>query len=320
MFNKYINKIRKALNNAEKMDSMLYNIETSVPQSVSAKLDTIIQTHVEKQVLIASLKKNMLESESIGVSKEQYLDCDVIVSLTSYSKRIYDAYLTIESLMEQSIKPNKIILWLSNNEFQESTLPQSLKKLVNRGLSIEFTEDIKSYKKLIPTLKKYPSDIIITVDDDVLYSYDMIENFVNSYKKNPDIIYFGRGHRMTINDSGQPMSYNDWEQDIQDNNINKLNFPTGVGGILYPPGCFHEDILKTDLFMKLAPSADDVWFKSMAILKGTLSQKVYMPNNYIEIDKTAQKETALYQINVFQNKNDEQIKNVFSKYHIYNLL
>jgi hypothetical protein len=45
-------------------------------------------------------------------------------------------------------------------------------------------------------------------------------------------------------------------------------FPTGVGGILYPPKCFHKDIADKELFLKLAPNADDIWFWAMACLIG----------------------------------------------------
>jgi hypothetical protein len=43
----------------------------------------------------------------------------------------------------------------------------------------------------------------------------------------------------------------------------------GYGGVLYPPGSLHDDATNRDLFEKLAPAADDLWFKAMAIRAGT---------------------------------------------------
>ena len=43
------------------------------------------------------------------------------------------------------------------------------------GLQIEYYEEnIKSYTKLLPSLQKYPDDIIITVDDDAYYLPNLI--------------------------------------------------------------------------------------------------------------------------------------------------
>jgi len=46
-------------------------------------------------------------------------------------------------------------------------------------------------------------------------------------------------------------------------------FGRGGAGVLYPPDCFHQDITRRDLFMTLAPTTDDVWFKVMLYLAGT---------------------------------------------------
>lgn len=105
--------------------------------------------------------------------------------------------MTIKSLLKQTIKPNKIILWLAKTEFikKEKNLPLNLLLLIKKGLDIKFIKkNIKSYKKLIPSLKKYPNNLIITVDDDIIYRKDTIEKLYKNYIKFPkDII----AHRIT---------------------------------------------------------------------------------------------------------------------------
>jgi hypothetical protein len=283
-----------------------------------------IKSQIKEQLIditrisaIAQLKQNILFSNEMGITDKKYFENDIIVSLTSYGRRIYEVALTIESLMEQTVKPNKIILWLSQDEFTPENIPQTLKNLQKRGLIIEFCKDIKSYKKLVPALEKYPNVIIITVDDDVLYQYDMVENLLRGYKENPEMIYFCRGHRIKFKKTGTIESYTRWDWFISDYQIDKLNFPTGVGGVLYPPNCLHSDVTNEELFMTLAPQADDVWFYAMARLKGTLSKKVFTHNSngedYIDLGGDGQK-TALWNTNM--TKNDEQIRAVFSKYRI----
>ena len=53
-----------------------------------------------------------------------------------------------------------------------------------------------------------------------------------------------------------------------------LTFPTGVGGVLYFPGCFDERILDEELFMSICPKADDIWLKAMSLKKGVLCKRV----------------------------------------------
>ena len=49
--------------------------------------------------------------------------------------------------------------------------------------------------------------------------------------------------------------------------------PIGAWGILYPPNCLSSQVLDVDLFLKIAPKNDDLWFKAMALLKNTISME-----------------------------------------------
>ena len=314
MIKKIINKIRRALYHTSNMESILrYNL-SEISREISAKTECQIKTMYLQG-------KNFTSTEA-GISSEKYFDNEIIVSLTTYDKRIYDVYLTIESLMHQTIKPNKIILWLAEDEFTLDNIPQTLKNLQKRGLMIDFCEDIKSYKKLVPALKKYPDDIIITIDDDIIYQHDLVENLLNSYRQNPELIHFCRGHRIQFKDDGTLEKYLKWSFFVNDYLINKLNFPTTGGGALFPPHSLHSEVTNESVFMTLAPHADDVWFKAMALLQGTLSKKVFtrssIGEDYIYLNGELQKETSLWSTN--RVKNDEQIKAVFEKYDIYKLL
>jgi hypothetical protein len=104
-------------------------------------------------------------------------DKSVIVSFTTYGEQIHEVHYVIKSIMAQTIRPNKIVLWLDESEFSESDIPLTLSSLYEFGLEIGFVSNIKSYKKYIPTAKKYPKDIIITIDDDFIYPQN---NFIRS--------------------------------------------------------------------------------------------------------------------------------------------
>ena len=107
-----------------------------------------------------------------GVNLHPFVDSQgythtVTVSLTSYGDRVYSVCYVIYSILMQSVQPNRIILWLSEQEYNDENLPQSLKDLRSRGVEIAYCPDYRSYKKIIPTLRKYSEDVIsktITTD------------------------------------------------------------------------------------------------------------------------------------------------------------
>ena len=92
---------------------------------------------------------------------------------------------SIESIFNQTYKANKIVLYISKDHFTTSTLPHSLLKQQKRGLEIRFVKDIGPYTKLIPALKEFPNANIITIDDDYMYPFDMIEKLVKAHLLNP---------------------------------------------------------------------------------------------------------------------------------------
>lgn len=282
------------------------------------KMETIQSDFFYK---VERLNDKTLNSSEKGVSKEAISDKEVIVSLTSYGSRIYEVYLAIESIMQGTIKPNRIILWLSKDEFVNQQLPITLQKQQKRGLEIEFCEELFSYKKIIPALKAFPNSNIITIDDDVIYSFDLVENLLNYHQKFPSCICASRIHCMTKNTDGSLKSYLQWDFE-QGNKIESshLNFFTGVGGVFYPPQALHRNVFDSKTFLKICKTADDVWLNAMAHLQGTPIVKSYTHNpkgNDFIINSRIQ-DQGLCQINCDPKnpQNDVQIKAVFEKYKI----
>ena len=105
--------------------------------------------------ILLSIKKDRLEcqhnicKENLTTGNCYHVEGDLIVSITTYGRRVHQVYLTLESIANQTCKPNKVILWLDENEFSKDSLPLSLKKLCKRGLIVRFCPNYKSYKKLV---------------------------------------------------------------------------------------------------------------------------------------------------------------------------
>ena len=261
-------------------------------------------------------EKTLFSTEQ-GITSNPICDKEVIVSLTTYGNRINEVYLSIESIMQGTVKPNRIILWISE-EFCGKKLPITLQKQAERGLEIEYCKDIRSYTKLIPALRTYPESVIITIDDDAIYDFDVVEKLVNSYQVNPHHIHANRIHKITMNDDGTPKSYNNWVWCCNEYGISHLNFLTGVGGVLYPPHCFDSAVFDEEVFLNICKTADDIWFYLMALKKGTFIQKVYTHSqngeDYILNENPSEIGLLVENINNENCQNDVQLRAVLSHY------
>jgi hypothetical protein len=247
-----------------------------------------------------------------SISRKQQL----IVSLTTYPKRFNVVYLTIESLMNQTVKPDRIILWLASEELNNNKIPYRIEKLKSRGLDIRIVdENLKSYKKLIYTIQEYPSSNIVTCDDDTIYPNSFIERLYNKSLQFPNNIVAYRCSEMKKLNNHKLEAYLNW-MSSQNNQPSFNLFPTGVGGILYPPNSLNTTVLNKKLFLELSPQGDDIWFKAMALLNQTKTVMVNEESVEFTLIKGSQDE-ALWHSNVTNNKNDEQLKNVFDYFKLY---
>ena len=261
---------------------------------------------------------NSKRCEESGVYKDKRKE-PLIISLTTIPERIDKVHLCIETLLEQTLKPDNIILWIADN-ISKVQIPDSLERLKRRGLEIKFCEDIRSYKKYFYTLIENPKSIIVTADDDLLYQKDWLERLYVAYEKEPQYIHCHRAHLMEKDVEGKLKSYYDWTWCSPGVTGPSLRlFPTGCAGVLYPPGSLHKEVLNKDVFMRISPHADDVWLKAMSLLNGVQCKKVGSHSMPLYNIRGIKK--GLWSINVERQNDtswyDQQIQAVFSYYGLY---
>lgn len=191
----------------------------------------------------------------------------IIVSLTSYPARISTVWITIASLLQQTMKPYKLILWLAEEQFPGRKIPDSLERLKKRGLEIRFCDNLKPHKKYYYTMQEYPDYFVITADDDILYPEDHIEQLWKGHEKYQDAVICHWSHRIDFDRQGRFIPYNDWV----DNNEEEPSFSTmavGCNGILYPPGSLPKETFDKKKIAKISLNTDDLWLKCMEIQNG----------------------------------------------------
>jgi hypothetical protein len=245
----------------------------------------------------------------------------VVVSLTSFPARIDYVWICIESIIRQSVKPDLIILWLAESQFRGlDSLPTKLLQQQGKGLKIIFCDDLRSHKKYYYAFNEYPNDLVITFDDDVYYPKDTIKELIEIHEKFPDCICCNRGHIIKMNKDKTIAPYREWETNNKNyKNPSKLIFPTGVGGVLYPPKSVDSEVFNKENIVNLCFFADDLWLKIMSLKNKTNVVKTKnFPDTLFTI-KSSQKE-SLAKVNVLQNKNDEQLQFILEEYKSFNII
>lgn len=248
---------------------------------------------------------------------------ELIVSLTTIPERIGSVSLCLDSLLRQSLKPDRLILWLSESNdpgrptISKQTLPPDLHPLIQRGLEIRWCKDIRSFRKIIPALQAHPDALIVTADDDIFYPRHWLRMLYAAYQREPNYIHCHRAHLIQYNARGEHLPYRQWEFMANGYVMPLLDlFPTSGGGVLYAPGHLHSEVLNESAFMSLCPNADDVWLKAMSLMTNVACKKVTsitFPITEIRIPNNR----TLAADNLDRDGNDRQIGAVASRYGIF---
>lgn len=232
----------------------------------------------------------------------------IIVSFTSFPARINNVWMVVESLKNQSLLPEKIILWLSKDQFPtKDTIPDSLWDEEDELFEIRMVDgDIRSHKKFFYVLQKFPDKAFITCDDDIYYHPDMLKHIVDTSKFYPKCIVANTTRCISYDRDGNLLPYNQWKKNKIKYKKEKL-IQIGVGGVLYPPNTLYDITLQKNLFLELTPMADDIWLNAMARLKGT---PVVQSNwEFIPLPIFS-RSSSLSSVNKGENMNDIQLKSL----------
>jgi hypothetical protein len=216
--------------------------------------------------MMAAYKLKKIPLETLKAKNSNTIP--VVVTLTSIPSRLKTIHITIRSLLNQSVKPEKIILWL--DEDIRNQVPNSLEKLIGENFEIKTGELSPSpHSKLVYSLAMFPEKTLVSCDDDLIYPTNWLTSLYNDHLLYPESIIAHKCRTISYDDNGVLLPYKQWPMESTASISNKKLLALGFGGVLYPMGSLHEDATNQDLFMQLTPKADDLWFKMMSYLKST---------------------------------------------------
>lgn len=242
----------------------------------------------------------------------------LIVSVTSYGRRVAKVLrYPLLSVLHQTRLPDRIVVWLDSDHFSDENIPSYLRKMMSKyGIEVKYCEDLKSYKKLVPSLREFPEDVIVTIDDDQVYYRRLLEKLWNLHMEHPESIICPAGHVPTF-EQGNLKPYFTWQLNVKGSD-SRILFPVGAFGVMYPPHSLYRDVTDSSLFMKLSPYADDVWFWFMGLRN---HRRVYMIGRRTcrPVDLAYQlihRDDSLMKQNLLNSQNDVQIATVLEYYGV----
>lgn len=219
---------------------------------------------------IAKKRITKIPFNSLSLNKEKR-DTILTCTLTSFPDRIDTVQYTIKSLFHQSVKPDRIILWLASSEFENFEFPDSIKKLQKQGLEIRFCENFfghKRYYKLIE--EQRDNECIIMFDDDIIFPYYLIERLYDKWKEHPDCVVCERGQVVTFD--GDKIKNPGFWSTKSDEGLRSPSFKllaSPGGGCLFPPKALYKDANNTDIISKYALKTGDIWLMFQTVQNDT---------------------------------------------------
>jgi len=199
----------------------------------------------------------------------------VIVTFTSIPSRLNVIHLTVRSLLAQELKPQKIVLWL--NHSLRNQIPKALNDLQGDLFEIRFEALESSHRKLIFSLEAFPNQILVTCDDDLMYNPSWLARLYAEHLHHPRDVIAHECRLIRFDADGKPLPYNEWKTESRCGVTEPWLLPIGYGGVLYPPHALAPEVQDRELFMRLTPRADDLWFKAMAYVAGTQARRSSNP-------------------------------------------
>lgn len=268
----------------------------------------------------ARKKTGKIDIKSLSLNKEPR-DVTLTFTLTSFPDRIDSVQHTLRSLFTQSMKPDRVILWLAKEEFEGIELPQSIKDFQSVGLEVRFCDNMfghKRYYQLIPEQKE--NELIVMFDDDILFPKHLVYRLYEKWKKYPNCVVCDRGQVFQLNSEGEILNPGFWssigKEGVKDPAFGILASPGG--GCLVPPGAYHKDACDTELIKKYAIKTGDIWLMFMAAENDTKIIRSYRYHRIFVLSEEEQQTVQLGRDAIFQGRYFQTFKDLANAYpHAY---
>jgi hypothetical protein len=240
----------------------------------------------------------------------------VIVSMATIPSRKNRLLENIPSLIHQRYHYDKLIINVLDNLSDEDYEFYNNIAQMDVRISINKVEDKwKSCNKLLPVLKLFPDDIIITVDDDIFYPNDCIGTLMRQYVETPDCIIAQETNPIVI-ENEKIKFINMFDVKLMQKSWSKYL----SGCCLFPPHVFDgSNVFDWDKMMEVTNGThDELWFWINSTLNGVrvIGLNYIWTFEFDVITKWKDDEFKLSNININEGKAEvylEKINEIYGK-------
>lgn len=267
---------------------------------------------------IARKKVKKIDISGLSLNKEKR-ETRLTFTLTSFPDRIDTVQYTLRTLFSQTMKPDRVVLWLAQDEFDGKELPESIKEFQKIGLEVRFCENMfghKRYYKLVPEQKE--NECIVMFDDDILFHKYLVERLYKKWVEFPESIVCERGQVMTFKD-GKVLNPGRWSSTsrVGIKNPSYCLLASPGGGCLIPPGALYKDACNTEIINQYAQKTGDIWLMFMAVQNDTKIVRTHK-NHRIFIQYEAVQSVQLGKEAIYQGRYEKTFGELSKLYpHAY---
>lgn len=196
----------------------------------------------------------------------------VSISFTSIPSRIADTRPTINSLLDQSVRPENIFIHIPGDP-ETTELPDFIKN--NSAIKINWIKnDLGPATKLIPALEMVKQDdLIIVLDDDQVYPKRLVETYQKYSKELPDVAFCQVGwrvpksfnHEDRVQKWGAKFRLTGQESPIKE--MEEIEVLQGASSYAVKPKFFDAEVSDYEAAPKEARFVDDIWFSGLLAKK-----------------------------------------------------
>lgn len=201
----------------------------------------------------------------------------VVLNLTTTNGRLELCSATLWSLVNQTLLPREINVWISRNAYLSDEgidhMPDSILKIMSicPFVHIKYVENTGPYRKIIPALRCFADDdILVYADDDVIYSKQWLKLLVECYLScNCEYVVSSRVRKMTKNFLGKYQSYNRFPILYNEIICERDFIITGIGGCVLQKKHINPEYIYIEDYKLIAPKTDDLWISKLIEMSGS---------------------------------------------------
>lgn len=241
--------------------------ENSLTVGAKTKMDSEYRKEKEKYINTKSELTPVIKL--VTTTCKEFLPNKVVVSFTTWKKRDVFVPAVLDNFINQTKLPNKIVCWLSEDEYGGRNIPETILPYVeNKTIEVRWVKENVYCHKRHEIFKENDNCVNIIIDDDILYDTDYVEKLYNASLKHPNSVICYISNKIKYTKTGREFL-------PVEENPSVLNYYLS-GMSCFPPFTFpKESFLHTDKRGGIATKCDDSWISAWLFKEKTPIYAVY---------------------------------------------